>query len=167
MKILHILNSLEYSGAEMMILNSVKEFKKKKINFYVLSNSNKPGPAQIEFIKKNIEVINLNLNYKKNYIKLYNLLKKKNIDKVHIHTEANFFKLYLISTLAGIKKIFRTIHSIFNPGFILKLRRKLIFYISDKLNVKLISVSDCVKKNELVHFNNKTLKIYNYFDQKK
>ena len=29
MKILHILNSLEYSGAEMMILNSVEEFKKK------------------------------------------------------------------------------------------------------------------------------------------
>ena len=33
MKVLHILNSIEYSGAEMMILNSLDDFKKKKFFF--------------------------------------------------------------------------------------------------------------------------------------
>ena len=56
MKVLHILNSLNYSGAEMMILNSKKEFQTFKIENEILITSNNKGKAFLDFRKKNFNI---------------------------------------------------------------------------------------------------------------
>tara|TARA_A100001035_G_C27679489_1_gene452340 strand:- start:13 stop:177 length:165 start_codon:yes stop_codon:yes gene_type:complete len=54
MKVLHILNSLNYSGAEMMILNSKKEFQNFKIENEILITNKNKGKAYLDFKKKKI-----------------------------------------------------------------------------------------------------------------
>ena len=62
MKVLHILNSLNYSGAEMMILNSKKEFQTFKIENEILITNKNKGKAYLDFKKKKFDIQHLYFN---------------------------------------------------------------------------------------------------------
>ena len=173
MKVLHVLNSLNYSGAEMMILNSKKEFQNLKIeNEIFITNKNK-GKAFLDFKKKNFYIYHIYLNevllikYFINifiFLKIFIFFKKKNYDSIIIHTEANFFYYVLASKFSGCKKIIRIIHNIHPHKKLIYLRRYIITLISNLLNVIYVSVSSCVKDNEKKLYNNNSTLIENYFN---
>ena len=96
-----------------------------------------------------------------------NFLLKNKFEIIHIHIEGNFFKICICAILSGHKKIIRTIHHPFFPTLILRLRRKAILEFCKFFKVKFISVGDSVKKNELINYNLKTIKIYNFYDANK
>ena len=173
MKVLHILNSLNYSGAEMMILNSKKEFQNFKIENEILITNKNKGKAYLDFKKKKFDIQHLYFNeislikYLINiYItfKIFIFLKKKNYNSIIIHTEGNFFSCVLASKFSRCKKIIRIIHNTFEPKKLIYLRRYMITLISNLLNVIYVSVSSCVKDNEINLYNNNSILIENYFN---
>mgnify|MGYP001390334491 CR=1 FL=1 len=173
MKVLHVLNSLNYSGAEMMILNSKKEFQTFKIENEILITGNNKGKAFLDFRKKNFNIQHICLNeifLIKSLInifiafKIFLFFKKKKYNSVIIHTEANFFLYVLVSKFSGCKKIIRIIHNTFEHKKLIYFRRYIITLISNLLNVIYVSVSSCVKDNEIKLYNNNSILIENYFN---
>ena len=79
----------------------------------------------------------------------------------------NNFKFCLCAILSGHKKIIRTIQNVFFPSLIFRLRRKVVFKFCKFFKVKFISAGDSVKKNELINYNLKTSRIYNFYDDNK
>ena len=101
------------------------------------------------------------------FIKIYRLIKAEKIEIVHIHTERAFFWYSITAKLSGTKKNIRTIHSVYTFNGYLKFKRKLQQFISVKyFNVIFISISDSVKQVEKEYFNNNTITIKNWVDDK-
>ena len=176
MRVLNILGSLNYSGAELMILNSKKDFEKIGIINDILITNPIKGKAYSNFKKNNFHINQIVFNKKKiikiffNFLVFFKLIIfffKKKYDVIIIHTEANNLKLSLAIKFFSKSQVIRVIHSVFKPSIIFKLRRKIILYFLKNLNVKFISVSNCVKKNELVLYKNKSHLINNFFDTKR
>jgi len=176
MKVLNILGSLNYSGAEIMILATNNDFKKKGIVNDILITQKIKGNAYYLFKKKNfyieeiffskLKILKILINFFI-FIKILLFLLKKRYDVVIIHTEANTFKLALASMIVKRTKIIRVVHNVFNPNLILRLRRKLIFYFLKFFRVKIVSVSRCVKKNEFKLYKNRSFLINNFLNHNK
>ncbi len=99
------------------------------------------------------------------FIDLYRLLKKENFDIIHIHSERANFWYSLISYIARIKKIVRTVHNVYKFKGYLRFKRKIQRLISSKLlKVKFISINNSVKQVEEEYFNNITILIKNWID---
>lgn len=176
MKILNILNSLELSGAEQMLLDTFVDLKKKNYLNEVLITNRFKGKAFKIFSKKKIkinQIIFSNYFFIKyiinifNLTKLFFLIKKNSYDRIIIHTEKNFFYYAFVCRLFLNVKTHRFIHSNFNYNFPLNIRRKLIVTLSNIIGINFISVSDCVKKNELRKYNNKTKLLLNFVNRRK
>ena len=61
-------------------------------------------------------------------------------------------------------KTIRIVHNNFSFDYLLKIRRKIFVYFANKIGVKFVSVSDCVKKNELKNYNNKSKVLLNFIN---
>ena len=176
MRVLNVLGSLNYSGAELMILHSKKDFEKIGITNDILITNQIRGKAYSDFKKNNFHIHQIIFNKKKiikiffNFLVFFKLIIfffKKKYDVIIIHTESDNLKLSLSIKFLSKSQVIRVIHSVFKPSIIFKLRRKIILFFLKNLNVKFISVSNCVKKNELILYKNKTHLINNFFDTEK
>ena len=176
MKILHVLSSLNFSGVEMMLACSINNWKQAKITSYILATGYEIGPAYNLLKKKGYKINHISFAKHKifgpfirllSFFFLLNFLLKNKFDIIHIHTEGNNFKFCLCAILSGHKKIIRTIQNVFFPSLIFRLRRKVVFKFCKFFKVKFISAGDSVKKNELINYNLKTLRIYNFYDDNK
>jgi len=173
MKILNIFDALEYSGAEQMFLDSYSDFKKKGFRNEILITKNYKGKAVREFLKKKIKINQIKFTDKfiwkyiiniLSLFKLISLIRSNKYDCVVINTERNFFSYLLVSKyLLNIKTI-RIIHANFSYDYLLKIRRKIFIYLANKIGVKFVSVSNCVKKNELKNYNNKSKVLLNFIN---
>lgn len=174
MKVLHILNEINHSGAELMIHSSYPLFEKKDIIFTALSTGKTPGTFASEFVKAGIFVVhkplvkNLNLPFifLPYFWSFYKYLKAEKFDVVHIHRMYLYFWFALASKLAGTKVVVRTVHNVFKPTY-----RYPQYYLSRKilhrLNVKFISIGKSVEKHELDFFNNDTIRVNNWYNTNK
>lgn len=176
MKILHIFNSLEYSGAEQMFLDSFLDLKKKGFTNEILITTSYKGKAHEKFLKKKILINQIKFSdifiFKYlinilNLIKLFFILQNNRYDRVIINTERNFFSYSFISMYLLNIKTHRIIHSNFIYNNLLKIKRKIFVYFANKISVNFISVSDCVQKNELKNYNNKSKVLLNFIEIKK
>jgi len=173
MKILNIFDALEYSGAEQMFLDSYSDFKKKGFRNEILITKNYKGKAVREFLKKKIKINQIKFTDKfiwkyiiniLSLFKLISLIRSNKYDCVVINTERNFFSYLLVSKyLLNIKTI-RIIHANFSYDYLLKIRRKIFVYFANKIGVEFVSVSNCVKKNELKNYNNKSKVLLNFIN---
>jgi len=169
MRVLHILNEINFSGAEVMLNLAAPLFKKEGIELHVLSTGKERGSYS-----KILE----NAGYKLHHIPfsktpqyfwlLYKELKNEKFDVVHIHPERAFVWHALIAKFSGVKNIIRTVHSIFNFNGILRVRKYIArWFARIILKVKFHSISDSVALIEKENFNNPTTKIYNWIDENK
>ena len=176
MKILHVLDSLHFSGQEMMMACCHSSMKKEKIRSYIVSTGHKIGPAYNLLKSKGYKIKHIKFNKNKafrslirllGFFSLLNYLLKNKFDIIHIHTEANFFKISICAILSGHRKIIRTVHNVFFPNFILRFRRRLILKFCEFLKVKYTSTSDIVAKNEFKNYNIKVTPQHIWYDESK
>jgi len=169
MKVLMILNSIQYSGAEAMLKIAAPHFKKSGFDLYALSTGEKIG--DYSSILQNASYLVYHIPFTKTpqyFYRLYKLLRKENFDIVHIHPERAFVWHALVAKIAGAKLIVRTVHSIFNFKGILRIRKCIArWFARTILKVKFHSISDSVELFERQNFSNPTKKIYNWTDESK
>lgn len=167
MKVLHILDELKYSGGEIMLRSAANKFSSAGIETVILST----GKIEGEFAKYYRELgwTILHLPFKKKpqfFLRYAKIIKNEKFDVIHIHNEQAFFWITSATCLwAGKVKIVRTVHAHFTFSGYLKLRRQLHQFLASKVfNVKFISISEAVQKNEKENYYTNTFKINNWID---
>ena len=170
MKILHLLNEIKFSGAEVMLKVAAPTFIEKRVDLHVLSTGEEIG--DYAYILKNSGCTLHHIPFRKRinyFIDLYRLLQKEKFDVIHIHSERAFFWHGLIARIVrGDTVLIRTVHSVFRFSGFLRLKRMLQRVLARKvLGVRFVSISPSVAEVENKVFYNRTLLIWNWIDQDK
>ena len=165
-KILHILDELKYSGAEVMLKNSAHLFINQNIELHVLSTGSSVGEYSNKLAEVGFKIHYISFSKTLNFFfKIYSLIKKEKIEIIHIHPERAFFWYATVSKLSGATKIVRTVHSLYDFKGYLKIKRKLQRFVSSKFfKFIFISISPAVQKIEKRNFNNNTILIKNWIN---
>src|SRR5215813_10632798 len=167
MKVLQILNELNFSGAEIMLCTAEKLFKKEGIDMHILTIGNEVGIYAQHLQELEIKITHIpfrrNLTF---FVRLKKFLVNNKFDIVHIHPEQAFFWITLTCwNPFGRPKLIRTIHSTFRFHGYLKMRRTLHHFICIKfLKVKFIAISDHILRNEKELYKTTSLVINNWID---
>lgn len=169
MKVVHILNELKFSGAEIMYVDAAEIFQKLGCELYVVNTSKNLGEYAVFFKNANYKV--LHWPYPKNYIKRWiyyfkviKELKKEKFDIVHIHSSALKWGMSFCAWMAGCKSVY-TFHNVFKSHWYsyayhwwLRWSAKYLFKCSFQ------TISDSVYENELRYYHNKTYKVNNWYN---
>lgn len=169
MKVIHILNELKFSGAEIMYVDASKIFQDLGCELYVVNTSKKLGEFAPYFQKANYNV--LHWPYPKNYIKRWiyyfkviKALKKGKYDVVHIHSSALKWGMSYCAWMAGCKCIY-TFHNVFISHWYSYLYHWWLRWSAKHLfKCKFQTISHSVYQNELSYYHNKTVKINNWYN---
>lgn len=171
MKVLHILNELKYSGAEVMLKVAFKEFNKSNIESHIVSKGKYMGDYVKALKKEGYE--SSHIPFKPAYKIIFNIFKmvryinEEKIDVVHIHTGSNYLWVLIACKLSNSKKVIRTIHNAFYLSGIRYLKHYIERKIARTLNVKHFSISKSVYESEKDEFDNETIIIDNWYNDKK
>ena len=174
MKIIHILHSLKFSGAEIMYVDAAHFFQEKGCELTVMATANDLGDFAIYFESAGFNVMHesmppLNQYFKRlvYYKKIIKLLKKNNFDIVHIHSSKAMWGFAFCAWLNNSISVY-TFHSVFPTHFysfpyhlLLRWSAKYLF------GCKFQTISDTVCEHEFKLYYNKTKKIYNWYGNKR
>lgn len=165
MKVLHILNELRPSGAEVMLRLAAPYWKEQGLDLHVLSTGQRAGSFAEALTEAGFTVHHLPFASSPHfYLQFIRLIRTYRFDVVHLHTEHATLTYAVLARLAGTKRILRTIHSNFLFRGITRSTRALRRFLVRQLGVIQISVSKAVQQNEAKRFKNPTLLIYNWYD---
>lgn len=175
MRVLHIFYEIKYSGAEIMYANAAPLFGERGIEMIALSTGNELGDFADRFKAIGVKVEHMKLpnriynpvflfRYFKN---VYKYIDKETVDVIHIHRSGYFWLFSLVGWLKG-KRTVRTVHSVFKhrkftwiKGYLERLTARKIFGLTFQ------SIGESVYQNELNYYKNSSVKINNWFDDKK
>lgn len=134
LKILHILSSNEYSGAENVAITIIEEMNKKSINCIYASPK---GPIQQKLETENIEFVPIE---KLNIKEIRKIYKKYKPDIIHAHD----FTTSVLTSFSGLNcKIISHLHH--NGDWIKKINLKSIIYLISSIKYKkIILVSNAI-----------------------
>ncbi len=175
MRVLHVFNALEFSGAETMYVQAARQFQDRGCELIALStaehlgsfaNNFKESGYKIEHKPLKLSLVNL-FGFICSLIWIYRYVKKENIDVVHIHRSSNFWWVALAAKLAN-AGVVRTIHNVFKnrwftrPKAILERWTARVF-----LKVVFHTIGESVYQNEKTYYKNTTIRVNNWFDNRK
>lgn len=169
MKVLHVLNELKFSGAEIMYVDAAQKFVENGVEqLFVLGTAQNLGEFSENFINAGYEVIHI--PYPKcifsrwlYYEKIIKLVKNNRIDVIHTHKSAMRWGMAYCAWRAGIRSVYTT-HSILICKWFTKPWHIWLRWSGNKIfGCKYTSISDSVYNHELNYYHNKTYKIYNWY----
>ncbi len=168
MKILHVLNELKFSGAEIMYVDAARIFKELGADLYVLNTSEKLGEYASNFEKAGYKVLHYFIkrgmihNWRlRNEIKRF--LQTNNFDVVHVHRDDLAWIFAYCCHQVNIPCVF-TYHSVFPSNWYSHHFHIFLRWMQRSVwNQKLTTISDSVYFHELEYFHNPTNKIYNWW----
>jgi glycosyltransferase involved in cell wall biosynthesis len=167
MKVLHILNELKPSGAEVMLRVAAPHWQKECIESHVLSTGAAPGIYSNVLAQAGYKMHHLSFSKSPYFfISLYKLLRHYRFDAVHIHTERASLPYALVARSAEVKTLVRTVHSVFAFEGAMATGRRLQRMLSRKLGVHQVSISPSVTQNEARRFQNPTTQIMNWYSER-
>jgi glycosyltransferase involved in cell wall biosynthesis len=166
MKVLHILNSIEFSGAEIMLKTAAPLLVENGFNLHALSTGEQPGSYAGILSDSGYTIHHIPFRKSPEYfLALFRYLRSERFNVVHIHPERAFFWHALVARAAGVKKIIRTVHSNFTFQGLLRLRRIFQRFIANKiLGVRFIAIGPSVYETEKRIFKNDSVIIPNWVD---
>lgn len=174
MKVLHIFNEINYSGAELMYVKAAPIFRDHGIQTYAVSTGVNLGNFSDEFSKNGIKCCHrpfpqskLHISEWVRYFKdFYYFLNNNKIDVLHIHRN-DVYSLACVAKFLGIPTL-KTVHGYFrNRKFTYPFGVLKRFVGRKFFNITFQTIGQSVYKNELNYYKNPSVKINNWFDNDK
>lgn len=159
MKVVNILNELQHSGAETMLLDAVESLSNEGFDIEIISMEKRNGKFKKYFQEKNVLVKTVSYynffslcRHLRMLINIYHLLRETKPDIIHVHPERSNFSVTLLSKLRC-RNVVRTVHHIFPPeagikGKLIKSVRILQRFVLRNMGVVFISNSRAGFENE-------------------
>lgn len=168
MKVLHILNELKFSGAEIMYVDAAPVFHKLGCELAVVNTAPHLGEYASHFEKAGYKVYHW--SYPKSYVqrwqyykKVVAFLKHERYDVVHIHSSALKWGMSYCAWAAGCRAVY-TFHNVFHSHWYTYLYHWWLRWSAKHLfHCTFQTISDSVYENEKNYYHNKTIKIYNWY----
>jgi glycosyltransferase involved in cell wall biosynthesis len=166
MRVLHVFNSLRYSGAELL-LASAAELLLKAGDHTILSTGDHVGEYADTLASKGFSITHTPFKRTPAYfLSFLNLVRRGGFDIVHIHCERAAFWYAVAARLAN-AGVLRSIHSKFYFTGNLRVRRGVQRQLMRMSGVRLVACSANVAENEAERFRIAPLVIENWIDPKR
>lgn len=174
MRVLHLFNEINFSGAELMYRDAADYFREKEVEMYALGTAKNFGNFIENFSEKGINTVHKPYRSKfvlskaglSFYWFLYKFLKQNKIDVLHIHRDDIYFAA-VITYVLGIRSI-KTQHSIFyNRKLTLPLSIARRTIVRDLFKTDFHSIGESVHSHELKYYKNPSTKINNWYNPKR
>lgn len=166
MKVVHILNELRFSGAEILLTSAATVLQSVGPSLVICTGSKEGNYANI-MRTAGYTVIHIPFARSPAFlIAIRQALRDNGIDLVHIHTERAAVWYSLICATLRIPSV-RTVHNEFRFTGMLKVRRKLNRRFAAWLGTRHVACSPSVQRVESIEFGLKTIVINNWFDPKR
>jgi glycosyltransferase involved in cell wall biosynthesis len=169
MKVLHILNELKHSGAEVMLQQAFDRFSQHGIESHILSTGNNVGDYASVLQRTGYKVHHI--PFRKHpafFVAVKKLLDRETFPTVHVHTETAFIWYILLLNLTGVKRVLKTFHNVFQFTGYLRWKRALHRKISSKFFHTIHhAIGDSVFKFEKERFGNDCVLVRNWTDTDK
>ncbi|NRT13280.1 glycosyltransferase [Flavobacterium sp. 14A] len=170
MKIIHILNELKYSGAEIMYVDAAPIFQSLGCELSVVATANSLGEFAPKFKKAGYTVYHKSIPSKSSlfkrgiyYLSFIKFLKTEKYDVLHNHSNSTYWGMALCAKLAGVKSVY-TFHNVFPTSWYSRWYHLWLRWSAKKmLSCTFQTISDSVYQNELKVFFNKTILINNWY----
>lgn len=166
MKVLHILNELKHSGAEVMLQQAFDRFTRCGIESHILSTGKDVG--DYTSVLRQTGYIIHHIPFRKHpafFLALKKLLDREKFPAVQLHTETAFIWYVLLLNMYGVKTVVKTYHNVFQYTGYLRWKRALQRRISSKLfHTIQHAIGDSVLKFEKERFGNDCVLIRNWTD---
>jgi glycosyltransferase involved in cell wall biosynthesis len=114
MRVLHVLNELRPSGAEVMLKLSRQQWRFHGVDPEILATGNIPG--EYADVLRDAGYIIHHLRFSKHpefFLRFRRFLRLHGFDVVHLHAERAFPYFALTAYAAGVHRVVRTIHNAF------------------------------------------------------
>jgi len=167
MKVLHLLDEICYSGAEVMLHDAHETFAELGISGTVLATGQEVGPYASTLADRGYAVEHIPCSKSLAYfVRLFAFLRRQDFDVIHIHRERAYFYHALVARLASRAKLVRTYHDVFlqyssSKRLIRRIQRLIARRV---LGVSGVAIGDSVREVELMYFSNPCTVIYNWID---
>jgi glycosyltransferase involved in cell wall biosynthesis len=169
-RVLHVLNSLERSGLEMMLLSSATEWARWGFGCDVLATSPEIGPLAPQMREAGYGVFHIPMRSRHRYLPRarfcseFRRLCRSGYDVVHIHTEAAVPLLFALAKLAAVPCLAVTPHNTYWFTGLLRGRkmveRRLVRLFGGRYGMISDGVMECEKQN----FGNAGVRTWNWVD---
>lgn len=164
-KAVHILHSIEFSGAEIMLYHASDIFKRNQIDITLLACELRKGRFEEQMLDKGYTVDSVGSSGKiSSILKFFSYFKNKKFGIVHIHTEDLYLWKVIALRLTGHRNIVRTYHNNWTFKGWTRFKRILHRKMASLLGVKNHAIGTAVQANERDRFYNKTFIINNWIN---
>lgn len=171
-KVLHILNELKFSGAEIMYVNAAPIFQQLGYKLYVINTTEHLGEYASHFERAGYTV--LHWPYPKNMVKRWSyyrhvisFIRKEHIDVVHIHNSGMKWGMSYCAKRAHANSVY-TFHNCFPIRWFSKPYQIWLRWSAKHIfGCRFQTISDSVYENELKVFHNRTTLVYNWYGNKR
>jgi len=166
MKVLHILNELQHSGAEVMLQLAFEKFRVNGVESHILSTGNEIGDYAVILQQTGYKIHHIPFRKRPGFFAdVRTFLKKERFEAVHIHTERAFVWYVLLAKLLRVPTVVRTFHNVFLFSSYLRWKRALQRKVSRQLCRAIhTAISDSVLAIEKQKFNNPCVLVRNWTD---
>jgi glycosyltransferase involved in cell wall biosynthesis len=162
-KAAHILHSIEYSGAEIMLFQASGIFSNGNIQTTLVACESKKGKFEEKMLEAGFEIARAGSEGKiKFLINFFNYFRKNKFDVIHIHTEDLYLWKVIALKISGHHNIVRSYHNNWHFEGWLKKKRTIHRKIARILGVKNHAIGLAVEDNERVRFKNPSTIINNW-----
>ena len=169
MKVLHVLNELRSSGAEIMLDQAYSWWRERGVESQILAMGAERGPFAEQLERTGYRIWHLpspRLSWFSRAWKFWKLLSRERFDIVHIHSEGEFARLAPVALLRGCRVV-RTVHNCFVFSGWRRWRRFLRFRLFTVCGGKVIAIGDSVLNNEQTRYHTPCRMAENWCDSKK
>lgn len=149
-RILHLLNALSLSGAELMLTSAARELGAQRST--VLATGEQVGDFAAQLLSAGYSVVHLPFARSPRYfLALARLIGRNRFDIVHVHPERARLWHILLARLMG-TAVVTTVHAEFPFTGLLRLRKALGRRLAARLGARFIACSRRVARNEQTRF---------------
>jgi glycosyltransferase involved in cell wall biosynthesis len=168
-RLLHILNSIEFSGAETMLAASAGDFAAEGFEVVCLSTGAAVGPYAPVLREHGVGVEHIPYRGSPAFWwDVYRYLRRSRFEVVHVHSERGTFRYGLAARLAGAHVIVRTVHSVFTPTGWRAVARGALRRLAVRWpGVEFVFIGESVADNERARFGTKGRTITNFVDERR
>jgi len=167
-RVLHVLNSINPSGAEIMLEHAEPHWKKMNIQSDILATGPVLGSYASQMENVGFKIFYIPFSFSRAFgKKLSGFLKTERYDIIHIHSEQVSLYTAFIARTSGNKVIIRTVHHIWPYTNIRTFLRTFVFrfLVNKVLRVQAVSNSISGQQNELKLYKAKNLLIPNWYNE--